>query len=308
MLHNNDITEWVSEAKSFSDWLWAAIVRSTEFADIAQQLGIDSSRLGAGIAADKLFEYEIAESAAEEAEDRDEDAEEASSDEMLIEKMKDIIDFKYDRTLSETPAKLSVTQITKKLKESDDSLDFKLKRPRFKAEGSRLTGAERGTAIHTFFQYCDFERAINAPEAEIDSVSQKGYISSAEAESISVENVSAFFKSSLFERIKSSLRYVREKKFMVAVSQLNIENETLDRLKKSDGMIKGIIDLMFEEPDGIVIVDYKSDRGVSLAALKERYAMQLRLYKAAIELTTGKKVKETLLYSFELKDSITVEL
>ena len=95
---------------------------------------------------------------------------------------------------------------------------------------------------------------------------------------------------------------------MVAVSQLDIENETLDRLKKSDGMIKGIIDLMFEEPDGIVIVDYKSDRGVSLAALKERYAMQLRLYKAAIELTTGKQVKETLLYSFELKDSITVEL
>jgi ATP-dependent helicase/nuclease subunit A len=36
--------------------------------------------------------------------------------------------------------------------------------------------------------------------------------------------------------------------------------------------------------------------------------MQLRLYKAAIELTTGKRVKETLLYSFELKDSITVEL
>ena len=60
--------------------------------------------------------------------------------------------------------------------------------------------------------------------------------------------------------------------------------------------------------DGIVIVDYKSDRGVSLAALRERYAMQLRLYKAAIELTTGKKVKETMLYSFELKESIVVDI
>ncbi|MCR4638762.1 helicase-exonuclease AddAB subunit AddA [Ruminococcus sp.] len=308
ILHSNDITEWVSEAKSFADWLWAAIVRSTEFEDIAQQLGIDTGGLGAGSAAGELFEYKIAETAVTDAEDIKDEAEDASADEMLIAKMKDIIDFQYNRTLSETPAKLSVTQITRKLKENDDSFDFRLKRPRFKSEGSSLTGAERGTAIHTFFQYCDFDRAINAPEAEIDSVSQKGYISSAEAESISVENVSAFFKSSLFDRIKSSLRYVREKKFMVAVSQLNIENETLDRLKKSDGMIKGIIDLMFEEPDGIVIVDYKSDRGVSLTALKERYAMQLRLYKAAIELTTGKKVKETLLYSFELKDSITVEL
>ncbi|MBP5581589.1 MAG: helicase-exonuclease AddAB subunit AddA [Ruminococcus sp.] len=307
-LHNGDITEWVSEAKSFSDWLWAAIVRSEGFAEIAERLGIDISRFRAGSPADKLFDYEIAETTEADAENETEEVAEAEADETLIAKMKDIIGFRYDRTLSETPAKLSVTQITRKLKENDDSFDFRLKRPRFKAEGTRLTGAERGTAIHTFFQYCDFDNAINSPEAEIENVSQKGYISPAEAESISVENVAAFFSSSLYERIKSSLRYVREKKFMVAVSQLDVENETLERLKKSDGMIKGIIDLMFEEPDGIVIVDYKSDRGVSLAALKERYAMQLRLYKAAIELTTGKKVKETLLYSFELKDSITVEL
>ena len=308
MLHNDDITEWVSEAKSFSDWLWAAVVRSTEFADIALQLGLDVSRLGAGISADKLFEYEIADTDAAELTEKETVEEEAAADEELIARMKELIDFRYDRTLSETPAKLSVTQITKKLKENDDSFDFRLKRPRFKSEGSKLTGAERGTAIHTFFQYCDFDSAIEAPEAEIANVSQKGYISPAEAESISAENVSAFFKSPLYGRIKSSLRYVREKKFMVAVSQLNVENETLDRLKKSDGMIKGIIDLMFEEPDGIVIVDYKSDRGVSLTALKERYSMQLKLYKAAIELTTGKKVKEMLLYSFELKDSINVEL
>ena len=308
MLHNDDITEWVSEAKSFSDWLWAAIVRSPQFAGIAEQLGLDVSRLGAGNAAEQLFEYEIADTGAAELAEEEAEAVEAAPDEELIAKMKELIDFQYDRTLSETPAKLSVTQITRKLKENDESFDFRLKRPKFKSEGSKLTGAERGTAIHTFFQYCDFDSAIQAPETEIANILQKGYISPAEAESISVENVSAFFKSRLYDRIRSSLRYVREKKFMVAVSQLDIENETLDKLKKSDGMIKGIIDLMFEEPDGIVIVDYKSDRGVSLAALKERYAMQLRLYKAAIELTTGKKVKGTLLYSFELKDSITVEL
>jgi ATP-dependent helicase/nuclease subunit A len=36
--------------------------------------------------------------------------------------------------------------------------------------------------------------------------------------------------------------------------------------------------------------------------------MQLKLYKAAIELTTGKKVKEAFLYSFELKKYIAVEI
>ena len=82
----------------------------------------------------------------------------------------------------------------------------------------------------------------------------------------------------------------------------------IGKLRNSDGMIKGIIDLMFEEKDGIVIVDYKSDRGISLQKLKERYSTQLKLYKAAVELTTGKKVKEAVLYSFELHDHIKVDI
>ena len=136
----------------------------------------------------------------------------------------------------------------------------------------------------------------------------KGHISKAEAESISIENVTAFFESELYQRICSADNYQREKKFMVAVSQLDMQNEIMDKLRRSDGMIKGIIDLLFEENGEIVIVDYKSDRGVSLEKLKERYTMQLRLYKAAIELTTGKHVKEAYLYSFEKKAHIAVEI
>ena len=94
---------------------------------------------------------------------------------------------------------------------------------------------------------------------------------------------------------------------MVSVSDIDINDEIFRKFEKSDGMIKGIVDLMFEEDDGIVIVDYKSDRGVSLEMLKERYSVQLLLYKAAIELTTGKKVKEALLYSFEKRAHIAVD-
>ena len=95
---------------------------------------------------------------------------------------------------------------------------------------------------------------------------------------------------------------------MVALSELRLSNEIIDKFKNSNGMIKGIIDLMFEEPDGIVIVDYKSDRGASLLKLKERYTMQLQLYKAAVELTTGKRVKEAILYSFELKKTVAIDI
>ena len=308
-LHNGDISEVISEAKSFSDWLWLGIIRDPSFMQIAEQLGIDAGEhLKASDGTHVLWEYEIVREISREKNEEDESVQEEGPDEAIVSRLKDIISYNYDRTLSEMPAKLSVTQITKKLKDSDDAFDFKLKRPRFKSEGSELTGAERGTAIHTFFQYCDFDRAVSDVVAEIAEVTKKGYISSAEADSIDTENAAAFFRSDLYRRICSSLHYFREKKFMVAVRELALEDEMIGKLKNSDGMIKGIIDLMFEEKDGIVILDYKSDKGISLNNLKERYSTQLKLYKAAVELTTGKKVKEAILYSFELHDYIRADI
>lgn len=310
IIHGGDISEAAGEAKSFSDWLWACLVRHSDFPDIAEKLRISGADelLPESSISGGLFEYGFADN--ETVPETGEAAEvtEAEADEKIVSELKSIISYGYDRTLSETPAKLSVTQITKKLKNSEESYDLRLKRPRFKSVGSGLTGAERGTAIHTFFQYCDFENAIKDTAGEIERVAQKGYITPEEAKSISVEDTAAFFKSELYRRVCRAKSYVREKKFMVAVSELQTDNEALERLRKSDGMIKGIIDLMFEEEDGIVIVDYKSDRGVSLQKLRERYTMQLKLYKAAIELTSGKRVKAAYLYSFEKQEHIEVEI
>ena len=309
VLHNGDRKEPVSEARSFSDWLWLSIMHDTAFNDICSEAGADTEGLYIpGQKNSGLFDYEFADSTdngtvTEEAAEKEE-----AADESLVAELRDIIFYRYDTTLAETPAKLSVTQITKKLNKSEEAFDFRLKQPRFKSSSSKLTGAERGTAIHTFFQYCDFERASADISGEIADVMHKGYISAAEAESIDRKNAAAFFESGLYARMCSASSCIREKKFMVAVKELELEDETINRLKTSDGMIKGIIDLMFEEPDGIVIVDYKSDRGISLAKLKERYSMQLRLYRAAVELTTGKRVKEAILYSFELHDHISVDL
>ena len=100
----------------------------------------------------------------------------------------------------------------------------------------------------------------------------------------------------------------RERKFIAAVSELDTGDRLSDVMKNSGGMIKGIIDLIFEEDDGFVIVDYKSDRGASAQKLAERYALQLRLYRSAVELTMCKKVKAAYLYSFELQKAILLDI
>ena len=62
----------------------------------------------------------------------------------------------------------------------------------------------------------------------------------------------------------------------------------------------------FIENGELVILDYKTDRGVTLEQLAERYAGQLAVYRRALTACLQMQVKESLLYSFEAGSSITV--
>ena len=71
-------------------------------------------------------------------------------------------------------------------------------------------------------------------------------------------------------------------------------------------MLTGIMDLVFEEEDGLVLADYKTDRVQSGAQLLEQYTEQIRLYAEALRLITGKPVKECVLYSLHLNQTVPV--
>ena len=80
-------------------------------------------------------------------------------------------------------------------------------------------------------------------------------------------------------------------------------------------LIQGIIDVFWIEKDGIVLLDYKTDRVDTEKELSERYAAQLKLYEEALNRVYENekdaagnplKVKEKLLYSFRLGKVIPV--
>ena len=71
-------------------------------------------------------------------------------------------------------------------------------------------------------------------------------------------------------------------------------------------LVQGIIDVYFEEPDGLVVLDYKTDRVRDAGELKERYHAQLDYYARALERMTGRRVKEKIIYSFDLKEEIAL--
>lgn len=305
IVNGNDISSLVSQAGSFSDWFWLCLMMHSEFPAIAELVGLDCDFGFPAYDCDQqIFDFELCRNT-DKTGFSAESVQYPDADPKIVSELRNIINSSYDRTLSETTAKLSVTEISRKFTEEKE-FDFHLKRPKFISGKGKLTGAERGTAIHTFFQYCNFDNAVNDTAAETERLRVSGFLTAAQAASINPRKVRAFFRSPLYARIKNSVHYEREKKFTVAAGELAISDSVFDRLKNSDGMIKGIIDLMYEEDDGIVIVDYKSDRGTPAEKLRERYSKQLEIYKAALELTTGKAVKGLSLYSIELEREIVI--
>ncbi len=96
-----------------------------------------------------------------------------------------------------------------------------------------------------------------------------------------IELVERFIQSPLFKRIQRSGQKYFEAPFALA----------------SDGHItQGVIDLVFKEEKGWVIVDYKTDDFEKDADRKMKYQKQLQLYKQAWETISGQKVAETIYY------------
>ena len=69
-------------------------------------------------------------------------------------------------------------------------------------------------------------------------------------------------------------------------------------------LIQGVIDCLFREDDAWILVDYKSDRLETADAFRRRYAVQLALYKRAVEQITHRPVEETYIYSLHLQQEI----
>ncbi len=73
--------------------------------------------------------------------------------------------------------------------------------------------------------------------------------------------------------------------------------------KGARSIVQGIIDCFFEEEGELVLVDYKTTNVRSKGefagrreSIKARYALQIDLYRRALEAATGKRVKEAYLY------------
>ena len=170
-------------------------------------------------------------------------------------------------------------------------------------------GTARGNAYHKVMELTAY-RKIKGEEQlkqELETVIKNGKMTKEQVGLLSISKLMTFFESPLAERMQKAEeqgKLYREQPFLRGMDVSEVYHKPYQ--EKETILIQGIIDAFFEEEDGIVLVDYKTDRVNSGQELVERYHTQIVQYAQALESLKKRKVKEKILYSFHLGEIVCI--
>lgn len=179
--------------------------------------------------------------------------------------------------------------------------------PAFMREEEKSGGTARGSAFHRLLELLDIAAYRNydsaaerkkALQQDIASFVAQGRMSEEYGSLIDIRKIDAFLQSDVAGRMAAAQEkglLFKEQPFVLSVAADEVQ-EGFPASEKV--LVQGIIDVYFEEADGIVILDYKTDRVQSMEELWNRYETQLDYYGQAVARLSGKPVKEKIIYSF----------
>ena len=167
---------------------------------------------------------------------------------------------------------------------------------KMKSEGKNI-GAAIGDSYHHALAFYDYSK-------DISQLSE--FLSTEEYGLLHQEKLKKFLDSplgKLFAKAYKENTLYREQHFMQEVEYEKLFPEDGgDNVEKV--ILQGIIDAFIMEENGIILVDYKTDRVKDGEELRNRYQKQIDLYSEALEQILGKKVKRRVLYSFSLGEEV----
>lgn len=302
-----DTQEWclpdyeLSKAKSYLNWLGSALIRR-DASHVKLEISNDPSRW-------EIFYHGRTDIVAFE-------QQQEVTDEVLIKvkalqhvdisgedssKVKAWLSWKYPYRLAATkPAKSSVTEMKRLFdpfiieeEVSNSTRKGSFERPKFMQQRKGLTASERGSAMHIAMQHVDICLGIDVESLakQIEELIAKQIINQEQAKAIDIERIAEFFVTQLGQRMLHAKSVKKELPFTLALPAATAQDRVI---------VQGVIDCLFEDEAGLVLLDYKTDRIAEgdEQELVNRYIGQLGLYAHAIETILKKEVTEKWIYMF----------
>ncbi|WP_308810515.1 helicase-exonuclease AddAB subunit AddA [Bacillus sp. D12] len=234
------------------------------------------------------------------------------------ERVRDQMEWDYRFKSSTTGrSKQSVSEL-KRLNESKDEYSatdlvratFKrmnLKRPAFMQQKT-MSPAEKGTMMHLVMQHLDFTKPVTEESVQtlLGYLVMKEYATKEQVSEIRTDQILSFFESELGQRLQQANKIRKEIPFTMALPAHEAYQDWQDG--DENILVQGIVDCLFEDENGLVLLDYKTDaitdrfkNGFEEAepVLKERYEKQIQLYTRAIEQILKREVSERYLMFFD---------
>lgn len=181
----------------------------------------------------------------------------------------------------------------------------------------KASASEKGTATHLFLQFCDYDNVDkNGLDFEISRLVEGRFISAKSIDMIDRDQLENFFKSNLYQIIRSAKSVKREFRFgMLCPASDFTQNDKIKSVVSDKKIfVQGSIDLIIEDAHGeLILCDYKTDkvtenerndRAILISNMREKHGHQLKQYEYAIEQIFGRKPKKTLIYLTAIGEAI----
>jgi ATP-dependent helicase/nuclease subunit A len=215
--------------------------------------------------------------------------------------------FQYDHigaTLA--PSKQTATQRKGRQKDQEAAENAKEPEPQQRhwrkpaLSSTELDPTAYGTAMHRVLQYIRFSSCTDEDSIrkEINRLTLEGFLKQEHADRIDAVGLTRFFATELGWKLIHTENVLREFKFSI----LDDAREYGEGLEEELVLLQGVVDCAIVEPDGITIIDFKTDHVTAdtVDTVAERYSPQINTYAAAMTRIYRKPVKGKALYFFRM--------
>ncbi|PAK40453.1 helicase-exonuclease AddAB subunit AddA [Peribacillus simplex] len=309
-------------AKSYLDWIGPSLVRHRDSLSAAG-LGLEMESHPSNWSISVIPSEELAVLDEEEALVQEQMLEHVQKSEKVgivsefYDDIKEQLEWEYpEHEATVYRSKQSVSELKRQYELKDEQSSTELlrkfkrpitKRPTFMQEKS-LTPAERGTITHLVMQHIDLSKEITIQSIQqlIIDLIQRELLTEEQKEAVDPETIVDFFDSEIGQRMQRAESIRREVPFTMSLPAKEAYSDWA--AGDEEVLIQGVIDCIFEDEQGLVLLDYKTDTITGRFAsgyegakeiLADRYRMQIQLYTRAVEAIMNKKVTGRYLFFFD---------
>lgn len=313
-----------AKAKSYLDWIGPALIRHQDCSilstkNFSNELSLHSSKWDIHLLNAENFPKDVSEAVKQNLEllKEIENWRTVSIESEYNQQVYEQLSWKYPYAQAQTKrSKQSVSEIKSRKQVTDAYSDTQLiqkfraplqDRPKFLQQKS-LTAAERGTAMHMVMQHIDVRSAITHDTVMnlLELMVIKELLTEEQKSVIDANSVVHFFETPLGQRLKNVEKIQREVPFSLALPAKEAYPDW-DEGDTANVLIQGVMDCVFKDEHGVVLIDYKTDaitgrfnnETIAKETLEARYRLQIDLYARALQEIWKLPNVEKYLYLFD---------